>query len=262
MVEMIEAAGFLVESVNGSWPLTTIKMRMLRAASGFLLPSLAREGVFRQYVVVATMPRPVAESHSIPAGPVQVGQGFGGSYGEIGSARPVADECRDCRAPIICRDSNRDYWALLAGGRAEPATLTRFETLARPWPVPRGRRRIDRADVAAGRLLASASESFPLSRGCSSLFSGSPLPRRQRGSGTGELGTEISGSPMCHRVGVAIRSVPVPLKTRARRRWRGFSSGPGRQHGSPDRRPPRQPRAAMACPRRGNVLADPIPLVQ
>ena len=54
MAEMIEGAGLRIESVSGSWPLTTVKMRALRTAAWCLSPSLAREGVFRQYVVVAT----------------------------------------------------------------------------------------------------------------------------------------------------------------------------------------------------------------
>ncbi|MBX7161533.1 MAG: class I SAM-dependent methyltransferase [Acidimicrobiia bacterium] len=53
IIEMFEAAGFSVESVTGSWPLTTVKMRVLRAAVWCVRPGLAREGAFRQYVVVA-----------------------------------------------------------------------------------------------------------------------------------------------------------------------------------------------------------------
>ena len=53
MTEMIERAGLRVQSVSGSWPLTTAKMRVLRAAAWCLSPDLATEGVYRQYVVVA-----------------------------------------------------------------------------------------------------------------------------------------------------------------------------------------------------------------
>ena len=53
MVEMIESAGFIVESVTGSWPLTTRKMYLLRQAARLFSPDLAREGEFRQYVIVA-----------------------------------------------------------------------------------------------------------------------------------------------------------------------------------------------------------------
>ena len=53
MVEMIEAAGLRVESVSGSWPLTTVKMRLLRAGSWLLSRNFAKEGLFRQYVIVA-----------------------------------------------------------------------------------------------------------------------------------------------------------------------------------------------------------------
>lgn len=55
-VEMIEAAGLVVTSTHGAWPLTTVKMRALRAACRPLAPGLAREGRFRQYVVVARAP--------------------------------------------------------------------------------------------------------------------------------------------------------------------------------------------------------------
>jgi glycosyltransferase involved in cell wall biosynthesis/2-polyprenyl-3-methyl-5-hydroxy-6-metoxy-1,4-benzoquinol methylase len=56
MVEMIESAGLQIEAVKGSWPLTTRKMRLLRVGSWFISRGLARDGVFRQYVIVAALP--------------------------------------------------------------------------------------------------------------------------------------------------------------------------------------------------------------
>lgn len=56
MVEMIEAAGLVVTSTHGAWPLTTVRMRALRAVAWLFAPGLAREGEFRQYVVIARAP--------------------------------------------------------------------------------------------------------------------------------------------------------------------------------------------------------------
>jgi 2-polyprenyl-3-methyl-5-hydroxy-6-metoxy-1,4-benzoquinol methylase len=53
MTEMVEAGGFRVESVSGAWPLETTRMRVLGAASRLLSKSLADEGRYRQYVLVA-----------------------------------------------------------------------------------------------------------------------------------------------------------------------------------------------------------------
>ena len=53
MREMVEERGFRVESLTGSWPLVTAKMRLIYGVCRVVAPSLGREGRFRQYVMVA-----------------------------------------------------------------------------------------------------------------------------------------------------------------------------------------------------------------
>lgn len=52
-IEMVESAGLRVDLVQGAWPLVTPKMKLLRAMAWFVSRTLAREGVYRQFVVVA-----------------------------------------------------------------------------------------------------------------------------------------------------------------------------------------------------------------
>lgn len=55
MREMAEAHGFRVDNLTGSWPLDTVKMRLIRSVCRAVAPGLAREGRFRQFVMVATV---------------------------------------------------------------------------------------------------------------------------------------------------------------------------------------------------------------